>query len=120
MPFSQEAICTQTNGVMDTLGVPAVGPVSGDNVYRSAQADVQLRRISPAFDPATLPQCQHLVWVEAQLQGVDLTWTITVTITDYDLQHRAGVALYQFFNGLATKQQNENVNQAEHTAVPKL
>jgi hypothetical protein len=120
MPFSQEAICTQTINVMDTLGVPAVGNVSGETVYRSPQADVQLRPISPAYDPARLPQCQHLVWVEAQLQGVDLTWTIMVTITDYDLQHRGGIALYQFFNGLATKQQNQNVNQAEHTAVPKL
>ena len=121
MPLSQENTCTQTNAVMDTLGSTAAGGVqSGAGVLRSAQPDVQLRRISPVYDPATLPQCQHLVWIDAQIQGNDLTWTITITITDYDLQHRSGMALFGFLNTLATKQQNQEINQAKHTAVPKL
>jgi len=120
MPMSQENTCTQTNAVMDTLGSTAAGGVQpGEGVFRFGQ-DVQLRRISPVYDPATLPQCQHLVWIDAQIQGNDLTWTITVTITDYDLQHRSGIALYGFLNDLATKQQNKEINQAEHTAIPKL
>jgi hypothetical protein len=60
------------------------------------------------------------VWIDAQIQGNDLTWTITVTITDYDLRHCSGIALFGFLNGLATKQQNQEINQARHTAVPKL
>jgi hypothetical protein len=117
MPFSQEAKCLQTNGVMDPLGV--LGNYQ-PGVIRSAQPDVQLRQIPPIYDPATLPQCQHLVWVEATIQGNGLVWTITITITDWDIEHRYAIALDNYFNGLATKRQNQEINQAEHTAVPKL
>ena len=119
MPFSQEATCQQTNGVMNPLGAPvAGGPVAG--ILGSAQPDLQLRQVPHPYDPATYPQCQHLVWVEATIQGIGLTWTITVVITDYDLEHRSSIALIGFFNDLATKQQNKELNQAEHTAVPKI
>ena len=119
MPFSQEATCQQTNGVMNPLGAPvAGGPVAG--ILGSAQPDLQLRQVPHPYDPATYPQCQHLVWVEATIQGIGLTWTITVVITDYDLEHRSSIALITFFNDLATKQQNKEINQAEHTAVPKI
>jgi hypothetical protein len=67
-----------------------------------------------------LPQCQHLVWVEATIQGNALLWTITVTITDWDLEHRYAIALDNFFNAIATKRQNQELDQAQHTAVPKL
>lgn len=120
MPFSQEAKCLQTNGVMNPFGAQTAGAVAPGTRVRFTQPNGQLRQIPPVFNPATLPECQHLVWVEATVQGMGLLWTITVTITDWDLEHRSSIASINFLNGVATGQQNKELNQAEHTAVPKL
>jgi hypothetical protein len=120
MPFSQEAKCLQTNGLMNPFGAQSAGAVAPGTRVRFTQPTGQVRQIPPVFNPATLPECQHLVWVEATVQGIGLTWTITVTITDWDLEHRSSIASINFLNALATKQQKKELDQAEHTAVPTL
>ena len=120
MPFSQEAKCLQTNGLMDPFGAQTAGAVAPGIRVRFTQDNGQIRRIPPVFDPATLPECQHLVWVEAAISGNGLLWNIAVTITDWDLEHRSSIASINFLNGLAAKEQSQQLDKAEHTAVPKL
>ena len=120
MPFSQEAKCLQTNGLMNPFGAQTAGAVAPGPRVNFTQPNGQIRQIPPVFNPATLPECQHLVWVEATIQGIGLIWSITVTITDYDLEHRSAIASINVLNALATKQQNKELNPAEHTAVPSL
>ncbi|MBS0376994.1 MAG: hypothetical protein JSS29_00800 [Proteobacteria bacterium] len=119
MPFSQEGTCQQTANPINPLGTPIAGGPA-DGLQQSAQPDVQMRTVPHVYDPAAFPQCQHLVWVDAQIQGNDLTWTITVTVSDFDLEHRSAITLMNFFNDLAGKKRSQDVNQAEHTQVPKL
>ncbi len=119
MPFSQEAACQQTANPINPLGTPIAGGPA-DGVQQSSQPDVQMRTVPRVYDPAAFPQCQHLVWVDAQIQGNDLTWTITVTVSDFDLEHRAAITLMNFLNDIAGKKRSQDVNQAEHTQVPKL
>ncbi len=120
MPFSQEAKCLQTNGLMNPFGAQSAGAVAPGTRVRFTQPNGQIRQIPPVFNPATLPECQHLVWVEATVQGMGLIWTITITITDWDLEHRSSIASINSLNALATKQQNQELNQAQHTEVPTL
>jgi len=120
MPFSQEAKCMPTAVPMNPLEARYNGAVTPGPAMRSNQPDVQVRRIPPVYNPDTLPECQHLVWVDATIQGNGLLWGISVTISDYDLEHRNAIPLVNFLNGLATKQQNKELDQAQHTAVPKL
>ena len=111
--------CSQTIGPLDVLGAAVNGSASG-TTRSSTQSDVQMRQVPHLWDPSTFPQCQHVVWVQATLVGSGLIWQITVTISDYGLQHRSSAALIAFLNNLATQQQNKEINQAERTAVPKL
>jgi hypothetical protein len=120
MPFSQEAKCTPTTAPMNPLEARYNGAATPGPAMRSSQPDVQVRRIPPVYDPVTLPECQHLVWVDATIQGSGLIWSIAVTISDYDLEHRNAIPLINFLNAIATKQQNRELEKAEQTAVPKL
>ena len=120
MPFSREAKCTQTITPWNPLQAQYNGPATPGPPMRSTLPDVQIRQIPAVFNPDTLPECQHLVWVDAAISGNGLLWNIGITISNYDLEHRNAIPLVNFLNGLAMKEQNKELDQARHTAVPKL
>jgi hypothetical protein len=108
--------CEYRMGAATELNVPVIGPPI-KTVMTSGHAP---GKFPDLFDPGQFPQCQSLVWVIAAISGGDLNWILYVDITYPGLQHRTTKALWSFFNGRDTQQQQQNLNQAEHTAVPKL
>lgn len=120
LPNSDAGTCqSQTMAAMNPLGTQLNG-VANATVVSSRSPDIQFREVPHLWDPATFPQCQHLVWVAASIGGSGLNWAISVTISDYGLEHRSSTALINFFNGLANKEQKKEINKAEHNEVPKI
>jgi hypothetical protein len=95
-------------------------PPSGPSTAMVAGLTPVFTAFPPLADPNQFPQCQHLVWVKASITGAYPNSHLDIDISYPGLQHRTTYALSNFFDGVANKAQQQQLQKAEQTAVPKL
>jgi hypothetical protein len=81
--------------------------------------------VPPVLDPSKSPQCNNLIYVTVSVNGgvvrdTDLNFYLDFQISDYTMQHRAGVALNDALNAVVTKGAQQQRNDAQQQSVPKF
>jgi hypothetical protein len=103
---------------------PIAGQTVQPGVLTSAYGVNSPFQITPIQDPAKNPQCAGWVRVNAYVQGGQsngvYNYSLDVTITDFDTQKSAAVALSVFLNNAQNQKQQQDLNKAKQQSVPTL
>ena len=105
------------------LPTPAGSATSNSLVPGNPRTSTQT--LPPPFDPGKNMLCNNLILVKALINGGvvqpgDLRFTLSIQIDDFGLQHRTGIALNDQLNAIVSKGAQQERNNAQQQAVPKL
>jgi hypothetical protein len=109
---------------VSTGNMPPTGMPPPPGVLPQANAIVSPFPLPTIPDPSKNPQCQGWVLVRAIVTGKvengNYNDSLDITISAYGIQKRAAYALGNALNGVANKQQQQDLNKARQQSVPTL